>query len=229
MALNRLFNRLRFLEALHNVAPDLVHHKINSALEKQYHKSEKVTKEVPHKSDQPQDTLFVTDISGYVKEFSVDTFELYKNCGKMHERSIKVMKTTKDGKVLFTTGYDRHLKQWKINTKKNEIIPEKTNELIVHNELDKERIDKNKENIDQNQEYIQEISGYEIIKDYGEISQTSVTAMVLSEDENFLYTGDSNGILKIWDVKKMCLHTAWGKVHSKEIIQISINSLNNNL
>ena len=32
----------------------------------------------------------------------------------MHNRSIKAMAMTFDGKTLYTVGYDRHLKQWKL-------------------------------------------------------------------------------------------------------------------
>ena len=238
MNINTVFDRLRLAQALYNVAPQMVNASIGKFFDKKREINDRVIREVLHKKDQQQDTLFATDIGGYVKHFSVDTFELYKNCGKMHERSIKAMKTTKDGKTLFTAGYDKRLKQWQINTKNNEVILEKTealNSLIIQDDIGKENLNQNQEKdpgsrweglINQTQDKKQENLGYELIKDYGEISSTSVTTMVLSDDENYLYTGDANGILKIWNVPKKCLHSAWGKIHAKEITEISINSLN---
>jgi hypothetical protein len=106
MALDRLFNRLRLLEALHNVAPDLVHPKMATYLESQNRK-ENPQNEIFSNLKKPINTFFTTDI-GYLQQHCTDSFQLYKDHGKLHNRSIKAMAITSDGKTLFTVGYDRH-------------------------------------------------------------------------------------------------------------------------
>ena len=96
MALNRLFQRLRVLEALHNVAPDLVHPKMAEALEKQKRKDIK-HQEVGPKLKEPINTFFTTDI-GYLKQYCTDSFQLYKDHGKL----VMFLTTKKDFSILNT-------------------------------------------------------------------------------------------------------------------------------
>ena len=65
-------------------------------------------------------------------------------------------------------------------------------------------------------------SGHELVKDFGEIAGNCVQGLCLTRDENFLFTGDGNGFMKCWDVKKGCLHKSWGKVHKKGISHMEI-------
>jgi WD40 repeat protein len=64
--------------------------------------------------------------------------------------------------------------------------------------------------------------GHELVKDFGEIAGNCVQGICLTPDEKWLFTGDGNGFMKCWDVKKGCLHKSWGKVHKKGITHMEI-------
>jgi hypothetical protein len=88
------------------VAPDLVHPKMANYLDSQ-NRTLNPQNEIFHHQKIPINTFFTTDI-GYLQQHCTDSFQLYKDHGKLHNRSIKGMAISSEGKTLYTVGYDRH-------------------------------------------------------------------------------------------------------------------------
>lgn len=182
---------------------------------------------------------FTSDASGNVKQWEIAKQTLIQDYGQVHS-SIHSIVVSIDSQYLFTSDNSGYLKQWDIS-KQTEERQGTLNQLEL--KLLKNYGQVHQKGLiralfvtnDNRHQFFSGFRGYliqwdlqkkKIIKNYGEVHDAMVSAIMSTRDGKYLLTNDDNGSLKMWDIKLQKLVRKFSKIDDVGIGSIATVSFN---